>query len=361
MQRYFKITGLFLILAFSGCTSKKIVTTQFSDGSYEGQVNSKEQKHGKGLFKWNDGSYYNGDFNEDLRHGKGRFLWANGENYEGDYDEDQRTGKGQYRWPDGSSFVGDFVRGKRRGKGVFISHDGIKYEGEWLDDLQHGHGKLFFPDGNVVSGTWINGELIPSKSMIPAPSKSVKLNSSIDQQPEINVDKNKFSDPVESTEAPLLSPVPDSSSLLSVRGTTQELLSEAGKSAVSQKKIDNDLEQLVNLPTGIISSPNNLQKNQEDVQSPSFTSEKEVEIWEGTVMEAELAFRTELINGLDTVKFRKNDSTYSGKMNILDENGKLVGEVNLLNGLLHGEENFFGENGEIVEQNIWNGGIKKEY
>ena len=82
---------LFLILP--GCKTSSTAKLDFSDGSYEGQINKDGEKHGSGIYRWIDGSIYEGNYLNDLRHGHGRFLWANGESYEGDYLKDERTGK----------------------------------------------------------------------------------------------------------------------------------------------------------------------------------------------------------------------------------------------------------------------------
>jgi len=78
--------------------------------------------------------------------------------------------------------------------------------------------------------------------------------------------------------------------------------------------------------------------------------------WMGTVAEAEIMFITELDNGLDTIRYRQNGNTFTGNMRIIDEQGNAQGEVNLLNGRLHGEEIFFNQSGDVVERNFWANG-----
>ena len=46
------------------------------------------------------------------------------------------------------------------------------------------------------------------------------------------------------------------------------------------------------------------------------------------------------------------------KMMIIGSNNELEGELNLLNGVLHGKEIFFDSSGKIVEENIWENGQK---
>jgi len=81
-------------------------------------------------------------------------------------------------------------------------------------------------------------------------------------------------------------------------------------------------------------------------------------IWTGTVSEAEDQFDTNLINGIDTVSDSKSKQPFSGKMQILNLNGNLIGEVNLLDGQLHGEEVFIDESGVITERNLWEKGVR---
>ena len=106
-------TCLLLLFSLFGCKTSPSAKLDFSDGSYEGGVNSKGEKDGTGIYRWIDGSIYDGDYSNDLRHGRGKFLWANGESYDGEYLKDNRTGEGIYSWPDGSSYQGEFLSGNR--------------------------------------------------------------------------------------------------------------------------------------------------------------------------------------------------------------------------------------------------------
>ena len=72
------IQFLFLL---ASCNSTKTTTIEFSDGSYQGEIDKKGKKNGKGIYVWHDGSTYEGDFKEDSRHGNGYFKWRNMENH----------------------------------------------------------------------------------------------------------------------------------------------------------------------------------------------------------------------------------------------------------------------------------------
>ena len=75
--------------------------------------------------------------------------------------------------------------------------------------------------------------------------------------------------------------------------------------------------------------------------------------WRGTAEEAERAFTTSLEDEVDVVRDRESKKTITGYLTILDTNGKPQGKVELKDGKLHGEEIFYDEDGNIVEENYW--------
>ena len=64
---------LVLVILLAGCRSGKTTTIDFADGSYEGEIDGKGRKDGKGTYRWNDGSTYVGDFN---RYADSEFRYA---------------------------------------------------------------------------------------------------------------------------------------------------------------------------------------------------------------------------------------------------------------------------------------------
>ena len=169
--------SLILLLTF-GCKSRQVAQIDFEDGAYEGTLDSKGRKHGRGIYRWTDGSIYEGSYKRDQRHGKGRFLWAGGESYEGDYLADERTGQGIYLWPDGARYEGSFKSGMRHGKGLYATAEGSVYEGEWFDDLQHGSGTLRTAAGKVQKGIWREGSLVQKPALLPSGSAKATLSES---------------------------------------------------------------------------------------------------------------------------------------------------------------------------------------
>ena len=79
-------------------------------------------------------------------------------------------------------------------------------------------------------------------------------------------------------------------------------------------------------------------------------------VWEGNREEAELYFATYLINGIDTIFEKKTKAPFSGKMRVTDLEGKLLGEFEVLNGRMNGEEVYFDANGVVTERAIWENG-----
>jgi len=334
-----------------GCKSSHHAKVDFADGSYTGTLDKSGKKNGKGIYRWNNGSIYDGEYRNDLRHGKGRFMWANGESYIGDYRNDERTGKGIYLWPDGSRYEGDFLSGMRHGRGIFTSTTGVIYEGEWFDDLQHGAGTLTYPDGRIINGIWRRGELVTQPSALPPTSpkpkplsipvpatasltKEEKV-SSFPKQKEDKATQDNFPYAPSSSSGPTIdTPAP----LTIVDSQPDSSLSTATEDQQDRQPMELELQE-----TG----------ETEELKIP-YTQNKPD--WIGTVREAEDIFLTELIDGLDTVSYRKSGEAFTGRMRIVNEQGKAQGEVNLLNGRLHGEEIFFNGAGDVIESNFWENG-----
>ena len=346
-------------LIFS-CQNKPISKLDFSDGSYEGEINRDGQKHGSGIYRWLDGSTYVGEYAEDLRHGTGRFLWVNGESYKGDYLKDERTGKGIYDWPDGSQYEGDFLAGKRHGMGRFISSQNVIYEGEWFDDLQHGMGTLTYLDGRTLNGVWRQGELVSKPAKLPPASSKPKLS-----KPPLEGNLN-----YQVQTAPSSEPVLGDADIPTPKAEKIVLSNQSSETDVALPKDIIIVQPHTNTSTPpITDDASDSQETeqtealeQKDLISEQINSSKQtvestgVVDWEGTVSEAEAVFITELIDGIDTIRIRQGGAPFTGSMRILNAQGLAQGEVNLLNGRLHGEEIFFDRTGEITERNFWDNG-----
>jgi len=100
---------------------------------------------------------YEGDRNEkNERHGFGKAKLPNGDTYEGQYQNGKRHGTGTYRFSNHARYVGDYVKNKRHGRGAFFYPDGSKYEGEWNENVREGHGIYTYPNNDTYEGEWKN-------------------------------------------------------------------------------------------------------------------------------------------------------------------------------------------------------------
>jgi predicted nucleic acid-binding Zn-ribbon protein len=95
-------------------------------GTYEGDLNSKGQRHGFGVL-----------------------ICDNGNSYEGDWKNDKRDGLGIARYSSGDVYDGEWKRGKRQGHGVMYIEAGDTYIGSWEKGLKHGAGTYHWADGEV--------------------------------------------------------------------------------------------------------------------------------------------------------------------------------------------------------------------
>ena len=352
------ISLLPLLLFFISCnSSSKITNIDFHDGSYVGEVDEKGLKHGKGSYKWLDGSFYEGDFEKDFRHGIGHFRWANGESYKGDYLQDQRTGQGIYTWSDGSYYEGSFLNGKRHGEGVFLDSNGTKYEGGWFDDQIHGQGTLIDKNGKIKRGIWQNGKQITRHSELPQPTSKPNIFPdtaivSTESTSSVNRYISNNDTDVLSTD---FSQKSNDLGRISVTGSrdTKNIIPIANQNS---EKVDSVEE--ISIPTDqfkqkeVINSPK--QQHEEPPATSSFATDDK-NIWVGTVDEVEINFVNKLVDGVDTIFGRSSNSEYTGKMRILDNTGRINGELELLDGRMNGEELYF-ENGNLIEKNLWENG-----
>jgi hypothetical protein len=268
-----------------------------------------------------------------------------------------------YNWQDGSVYQGSFLNGKRHGFGTFTAKDGTIYQGKWFDDLMHGKGELVRSDGSLVTGVWQAGKLLDRTLPLPATSIKPDLNSSsiqdFDKQPEVTIveevsnsqeneqpqsDAKEFGKFTESLELKEnnVSRIGDNGAFDSAKYSTIQ----------PQKEFESKQANL--------SQPEPIEVPNEEItkETPNLSTKSKPEskeFWTGTAQEVEGAFETKLINGIDTVFDRSTNQRFSGKMRILDSAGDKKGELELVNGQMHGEELFF-EEGKLVEKSLWQKG-----
>jgi hypothetical protein len=96
------------------------------------------------------GGNYDGDLNSrGERHGKGSFTADNGNKYEGDWVRDKREGHGKATYNTGDVYIGSWKNCKRHGHGTMYIENGDVYEGKWANGFKDGPGTYRWKDGEV--------------------------------------------------------------------------------------------------------------------------------------------------------------------------------------------------------------------
>lgn len=205
----------------------------------------------------------------------------------------------------------------------------------------------------------MDGKLVSSNS-IPPPT-STRPMIEVDEIP--SVDNPTQSKPVDLDPAPL--PVVESknkSTSSSNSSTVEFAIPDDAIVADTTPPPPSSSVQPVPPTAPISSKPQKLtiseEKDPKEEINLDFSKNETNDAWRGTAADAESQFTTELLDGLDTIKERDSNLPFSGKMLIVDQNGILEGELNLLNGVLHGKEIFFDSNGKVLEENLWKNGRK---
>lgn len=81
----------------------------YTDGYYCGQMNSRGQMHGVGVYRW-----------------------QNGDSYQGDWFNDRFQGFGVYHWAvSNETYGGELVNDKAEGYGIRLCGDGRIEDGQW--------------------------------------------------------------------------------------------------------------------------------------------------------------------------------------------------------------------------------------
>lgn len=132
-------------------------STSSTGGSYVGEKNISEQRHGKGICQFENGDVYEGDWIENKMAGQGVYKYASGNVYEGGYMDNLMNGRGVYKYTSsGNVYEGEFKDGKMAGKGLFKYASGSTYEGEFRDNKSNGQGLYKYANGNIYEGEWKN-------------------------------------------------------------------------------------------------------------------------------------------------------------------------------------------------------------
>ena len=144
------------------CMKKKL---NLKIGMYDGEVNKKNQPHGKGvLSNPSEFTKYIGEFINGKKNGKGTLKYLEeirsqyseiNKNlpkdyvvapihnppsmleYIGEFKDDKYEGFGTETYSNGDKYVGEFKNSKKHGKGTYTWGEGHKYIGDWKNDNKH--------------------------------------------------------------------------------------------------------------------------------------------------------------------------------------------------------------------------------
>ncbi|XP_063981990.1 radial spoke head 1 homolog isoform X1 [Diachasmimorpha longicaudata] len=136
-------------------------------GVYEGEKNSKGERHGIGKYQFPNGDVYVGGYCQGLRNNQGVYVFKNGARYDGTWRGALKYGRGTFFYPDGTRYEGEWKKDKKSGFGVYYYSNKDIYEGAWRNDVRHGLGTYHFNESGIkFMGTWLNdciegpGELV---------------------------------------------------------------------------------------------------------------------------------------------------------------------------------------------------------
>jgi len=151
-------------------------------GTYEGDRNEAEERHGFGKATLPNGDTYEGYYEHGKRHGKGTYRFKNGAKYVGEYSAGKKHGQGTMWYPDGSRYEGDWVDDQRNGRGTYFYPNGDSYEGDWYQNQRHGQGVYTYSStGSKYRGTWQDGKRDGSGELVHANHRYV--GNFVDDQP----------------------------------------------------------------------------------------------------------------------------------------------------------------------------------
>jgi hypothetical protein len=161
---------------------------RYAYGQYEGEVNNRNMRHGKGTMTYFEGSgglregameysegksiykiyeyipdvreygggTYKGDWVNDKRVGKGIMTYVNKDRYEGDWNNDEKNGKGKMVYKNGDVYEGDWRKSKMKGQGTMVYSNGDKYDGSWDYDMKENGRMVYRIGGSVYEGAFKN-------------------------------------------------------------------------------------------------------------------------------------------------------------------------------------------------------------
>lgn len=124
--------------------------------TYQGDINSKNQKHGFGALVTPEKKRI-GTWRNDIFNGWGREINKNGEIYEGRFEDDSLNGMGIYKYG-GILYIGEFKNYKKYGKGELFTNL-YHYVGDFVNNNMEGEGRIEYYNEGIYEGTFRNDEM----------------------------------------------------------------------------------------------------------------------------------------------------------------------------------------------------------
>ena len=116
-------------------------TKQYQVGTYEGEMNDQQKRHGRGVLSYKPVDY----------------LFP--EKYDGNWENDRMQGHGVMLYNDRSLYSGNWADGRRHGEGSMEYSNGDRYDGLWSQDNRVGQGRMTFNNKNEYDGVWTSDKM----------------------------------------------------------------------------------------------------------------------------------------------------------------------------------------------------------
>ena len=191
----------------------KYIQHEKDNGKYVGQINSKDEYEGNGIFMTNDcktyiGQWfkskpqgkgevydnefnlmYTGDFLEGKAHGEGVYYYNKEEYYKGVVINNKIDGFGVYHFKNGDEWEGEFKDGKKNGIGIMNYSNGQQTVVEFSDDNFMGDSKMEEPEQFIETGLFRRSFKQSESHSVFAHSRTMFSSISIDSIEEDNLSK----------------------------------------------------------------------------------------------------------------------------------------------------------------------------
>lgn len=132
---------------------------KFENGFYLGQLNSLNQRHGRGIYIFSSSFGYYGHWSKNVKCGKGvAFAPDFKTTYEGEYKDNNQHGKGRIYISNGDVIEATLVNGIKEGKGTYYWKNGSNWEGAFKGNVMHGSGKFTNANGKAFTVEYENGK-----------------------------------------------------------------------------------------------------------------------------------------------------------------------------------------------------------